>query len=228
MTYKLDISRENHYPSRVSNATRIRKLRRTHAATGAPWLLAGWVSALLVGTRVLGGVAARHDWLPSATTLTVWWWLMVLGVAGHLGARLGLRGALDEGASDADRAGGPLRTGAAALALGASVTLLFLVAGVLFQGRTAPEIYALLDRALSGFAGVGVACAVGAGSGLYLAEELPRAAHALGLVRPGSGQRAMQVIALVIGCILFAASMNLVSHFSVGQALLGGAPGGTP
>lgn len=212
----------------MSNPSRLTELRRTHAATGAPWLLGGWLSVLVVGTRLLRGVGVRHDWLPSATTLTVWWWLMVLGVAGHLGARLGLRGALDEGVSDADREGRPLRTGAGALALAGSVALLFLVAGVLFQGRTAPEVYVVLDRALSGFVGVGVACAVGAAGGLYLAEELPRAAQALGLVRRERGRRATQVITLVIGCILFAASMNIVSHFSVGQALLGGAPGSGP
>jgi len=215
-------------PSRVPNAQRVRELRLTHAATGAPLLLLGWASGLLVGWRLLGGVAVRHDWLPGTGALSAWWGVMALCAVAHLGARLGLRGELDDHASDADRDGRPLRLGAGALALVAGVALLYVVASVLFAGRTSPEVYAVLEQALSGFAGVGVACVVSAAGGLYMAEELPRAARQLGLARSGRAQRAMVVVSLLIGSVLFAASMNLVSHFSVGVALLGEAPGGAP
>lgn len=228
----LDILLENHYPSPVPTAERRHELRRTHAATGAPTLLVGWVTALLVGSRLLAGVTARPDWLPSATALTVWWWVMAAAAAGHLGSWLGMRRASSNARAEADAggdddddvAGRPLRMGAGALALATGVALLYLVAGVVFSGRTAPEVHAVIDRALSGFVGVGVACVLLAASALYFSEELPRAAHTLGLARSERGRRASQVIALVIACILFGASMNIVSHFSVGAALFGGAP----
>lgn len=199
-----------------------------HAATGAPLLLLGWVSVLVVGSRLLGGASSQLDWLPGAGPLVAWWGVMVLGLAAHLGARLRLRDALESPASEADAEGRSLRMGAGVLSLVAGVAALFVVAGVLFGGRSAPEVYTVLDRALSGPVGVGVACFLGAGGGLYLSEELPRAAARLGLLRSERALRATQVISLLVGSILFAASMNLVSHFSVGRALLGAAAGGSP
>jgi hypothetical protein len=199
-----------------------------HAATGAPLLLLGWVSVLVVGSRLLGGTSSPLDWLPGAGPLVAWWGLMALGLAAHLGARIRLRGALEDPATEADADGRSLRMGAGALSLLAGVAALFLVAGVVFGGRSAPEVYAVLDQALSGSVGVAMACLLGAAGGLYLSEELPRASVRVGLVRTERARRATQVISLLIGSILFAASMNLVSHFSVGRALLGAAAGGAP
>jgi hypothetical protein len=199
-----------------------------HAATGAPLLLLGWVSVLVVGYRLLGGPSSQLDWLPGAGPLVGWGGLMTLGLAAHLGVRIRLGDALENTASEADADGRSLRMGAGALSLLAGIAALFLVAGVVFGGRSAPEVYTLLDQALSGSVGVGVACFLGAAGGLYLSEELPRATVQLGVVRTERALRATQVISLLIGGILFAASMNLVSHFSVGRALLGAAAGGAP
>jgi len=212
----------------VSSAPRPHELRRLHAATGAPLLLVGWVSVLAVGWRVLGGTSAQHAWLPGAGALVAWWGTMALGLAANLGARLRLRDALEDAMSEADADGRRLRLGAGTLALVAGVAALFLVAGVVFGGRSAPEVYTVLDQALSGPVGVGLACFVGAAGGLYVAEELPRAVVQLRLVRAERSLRATQVISLLIGSILFAASMNLVSHFSVGRALFGAAAGAGP
>lgn len=199
-----------------------------HAATGAPLLVVGWVSVLVVGSRLLGGASTPQDWLPGPGLLVAWWGVMALGLAAHLGARLQLRSALDDGAGEAVTDGRSLRLGAGTLALVAGVAGLYLVAGVLFGGRSAPEVYAVVNQALSGSVGVGVACVLGAASGLYVSEELPRATVRLGLTRSERARRGTQVISLVLGGILFAASMNLVSHFSVGRALVGAAAGGAP
>jgi hypothetical protein len=76
--------------------------------------------------------------------------------------------------------------------------------------------------------GLGAACVVAAAGGLYVADELPRVARLLGASDAGPRARATQVLSMALGVILFALSMNVVSHFSVGGPLLGSPSHNTP
>ena len=202
------------------------------ALTGAPALLLGWASASWVGTGLVGTDVSHYSWLPSRGVLTTWWGAACLLALAHVAAALGDRRAGRAHAGNATPAapdeGRTLRIAAGTLALVGTATLLGVLAPAAFGDSSPAEVYARIDALLATLPGVGAACVVGAAAGLYVAEELPRALGQLGAPPDTRFTRAALVISIVVGAMLFAVTMNIVSQFSVGRALVGAASGTAP
>lgn len=195
-------------------------------------MLLGWASASWIGTGLVSAEVSHYNWLPSRGVLASWWVAACLLALAHIGAALGDRRAARAHSGPATPAapdeGRTLRVAAGTLALVGTATLLGVLAPATFGDSSPAEVYARIDALLATLPGVGAASVVGAAAGLYVAEELPRALRELGAPPDTRFTRAALVISIVVGAMLFAVTMNIVSQFSVGRALVGAVSGAAP
>lgn len=206
---------------------------RIHSVTGVFPLSAYLLLHVYETSAVASGrdafVAGLHD---RVLVLAVLFVLLPLAVHALLGVSLWLRPA----------PGGP----GAALASPSSLPLRALqrVSGVLVLGFLVLHLGHTFALGAAGLEGAAIygrlradlgtplylgAYVVGiAAMSLHLAIGLPAAARRFGLARSAVAFSRARWMAAALAVLLFAVSVNTLSHFVVGAAILGGAPGGAP
>lgn len=218
----MDSLRVSRYVPTVSDAPDRPSNSRADAArwwSGAPALAAWWLAAIWAGTVACGGRIRFEEHYRGGS---IFWLIVgalgVLTLCAHLALVLRDRRDAERGAAQPhDEAHGLRLLSGTVASLGAGSVLwvwLRWASGSYGPGR----LYADAGEFLGRIPGVSAAVLLAAFSGLYLSESLPRSPWD-GEHGP-SARRLFRLLAMLVGATFFVLTVNVISHFSVGRALL--------